>query len=52
MVGGRVFQRQEDELLTDEIEVEKRAMGKKKAVKQAAKKKARKTARKKARKKR
>jgi hypothetical protein len=52
MVGGRVFQRQEDELLTAEIEVEKRAMGKKKAVKQAAKKKARKTARKKARKKR
>jgi hypothetical protein len=52
MVGGRVYQRQEDELLTDEIETEKKAVGNKKAVKKAAKKKARKTARKKARKKR
>jgi len=50
MVGGRVNQRPEDELLTDEIETEKRAVGNKKAAKKAAKKKARK--RKKARKKR
>jgi hypothetical protein len=52
MADHRVFQRSEDGLLTDEIEAEKRAVGKKKAVKKATKKKAKKTARKKARMKR
>lgn len=52
MADRRVFQRQEDDLLTDEIEAEKIAVGKKKAVKKAAKKKAKKAARKKARRKR
>lgn len=44
------FKRAEVKVLTNEIEAEKRAVGKKKAVKKAAKKKAKKAVRKKARK--
>jgi hypothetical protein len=51
-LADEFFNARKNEPLTDEMEVENRAMGKKKAVKQAAKKKARKTAREKARKKR
>lgn len=52
MADHRLFQRSEDDLLTDEIEAEKRAVGKKKAVTKATKKRAKKAARKQARRKR
>lgn len=52
MADHRLFQRSEDDLLTDEIEVEKRAVGKENTVRKVTKKKAKKAARKQARRKR